>query len=208
MMSKKEKCDYYKEFIKITDCFVESANVLKDIAENFDMEKLNSDINKVHKLENDADTIVHKIRRYLIRDFLPPIDREDIALICNKLDDIEDGIDETLINMKILNIKNIKSDALELINILVKGCMAVKEVFNNIDNIKKSELILSKVIIINNLEDDGDRAYEKAIQNLYANEKDPIELIRWTNIYNCLEATIDTCEKIGDAVEDVVMKNT
>ena len=39
MMSKKEKCDYFKEFIKITDCFVESANVLKDIAENFDMEK-------------------------------------------------------------------------------------------------------------------------------------------------------------------------
>ena len=93
---KKENYNYFNEFITLTDYIVQSANTLKDIMENFNVEKLNVDIHEVHNLENEADKIVHKMRNYLIKDFLPPIDREDIALIINKLDDIEDGIDEIL----------------------------------------------------------------------------------------------------------------
>ena len=100
-MKSKENYNYFDEFISLTDYIVESANTLKDIMENFNIEKLDTDIVEVHKLEHEADNIVHKMRNYLIKDFLPPIDREDISLIINKLDNIEDGIDEVLINVKI-----------------------------------------------------------------------------------------------------------
>ena len=85
-MSKKEDYNYFNEFIKVTGYIVESSNTLKDIMENFNYEKLNTDIHEVHRLENESDKIVHKMRGYLIKDFLPPIDREDIAEIINKLD--------------------------------------------------------------------------------------------------------------------------
>ena len=120
-MIKKEKYNYFEEFKKVADYIVESANVLKEIMENFNIEKLNTDIHEVHKLENEADKIVHQMRSYLIKDFLPPIDREDIALISHKIDDIEDGVDEILINVKILDIYEIKPEVMELIDILVKG---------------------------------------------------------------------------------------
>ena len=207
-MSKKENYDYFKEFITATDYIVKSADTLKDIMENFNFEKLNTDIHEVHRMENDADEIVHKMRSYLIKDFLPPIDREDIALIINKLDNIEDGIDEALINIKILDIEVVKPEVLELIDLLVMCCRAVKDVFINLNNFKNVELINEKVVEINRLEDLGDRAYEKAMTSLYKNEQNPIELIKWTNIYNCLEETIDSCEIIGDCIEDVIMKNS
>jgi len=209
-MNKKnnEIYDYFKEFMLLSDYIVESAHTLKDIIENFDLEKLDEDISQVHKLENEADEIVHKMRNYLVKDFLPPIDREDIALIVNKLDNIEDGIDEILINVKILNIIDIKKEVIELIDILVLCCEAVKETFSNFQNFKNTDLIKRKVIYVNNLEEEGDRVYERLMMLLYKNEKDAISLVKWTNIYNCLEETIDKCEEVGDCIEDVIMKNS
>lgn len=207
-MNKNENYNYFNEFITVTEYIVKSANTLKDIMENFNLEKLNTDIHEVHKLENEADKIVHKMRRYLIKDFLPPIDREDIALIINKLDNIEDGIDEILINVKILDIKETKKEVIELIDILVMCCIAVKDMFIDFKNIKNVESINQKIIEVNKLEELGDRNYEKLISLLYVNEKNPIDLVKWTNIYNCLENTIDSCEEISGCIEDVVMKNS
>ena len=90
-MKKKEKLNYFNEFITITEYIVKSAGMLKEILSNYDLEKLDEDISSVHRLENKADHIVHSIRSNLIKDFLPPIDREDIAVICKKLDNI-DGV--------------------------------------------------------------------------------------------------------------------
>lgn len=207
-MKKKENYDYFNEFIALTDYIVKSANALKGIIEKFDIKEIDNNISNVHHLENEADKIIHKMRTYLIKDFLPPIDREDIALIGNKLDDIEDGIDEALINIKILNIIEIKHEIIELIDILVTCCEAVREIFLDFKNFKKVDLIKNKVIEVNKLEEQGDRIYEKLMISLYKNEKDPINLVKWTNIYNCIEDTIDSCEEIGDCVEDVVMKNS
>ena len=205
---KKENYNYFNEFILLTDYIVQSANTLKEIMENFDKNVLDTDITEIHKLENEADHIVHKMREYLIKDFLPPIDREDVVLIANKLDNIEDGIDEVLINTKILAIEEINDDVIELIYILVKCCEAVREIFIDFNNFKKIDLIKEKTINVNMLEEQGDKVYEKIMSKLYRNEKNPIELIKWTNIYNCLEATIDCCEEVADSVDEVVMKNS
>ena len=207
-MSKKENYKYFNEFISMADNIVDSANILNEIIENYDVENLEANIQRVHILENQADDTVHRMRNYLIKDFLPPIDREDIAEIVNKLDDIEDGIDEALINIKIFNIEKMKSEVLELVNVLLKCSVAVKDIFINLNNFKNIELIKQKTGQVNNLEEEGDRIYEKLMTSLYKNEKDPITLIKWTNMYNCIEETIDKCEEIGDCVEDVIMKNS
>ena len=207
-MKKKESYNYFKEFIQMTDYIVESAETLKDIMANFDIEKLNTDIVEVHKLENGADDIVHKMKSNLIKDFLPPIDREDITKIINRLDDIEDDIDEILINIKIFDITYIKHEVMELIDLLVVCCKSVREIFLDFNNFKNVELINQKTINVNHLEGQGDIIFEKLMTELYKNETNPIDLIKWTKIYNCLEDTIDSCEIIAECVDEVVMKNS
>ena len=82
------------------------------------------------------------------------------------------------------------------------------EMFLDFKNIKNIDLIKEKVIQVNKLEELGDRTYEKLMTMLYTNEKNPIDLIKWTNIYNCLENTIDSCEEISSCIEDVIIKNS
>ena len=207
-MKKKEKYSYFEEFIKIVEHIEESSNKLKELMNDYNEENLDKSIEEIHKLEHSSDRIVHKMRKFLIKDFLPPIEREDIALIANKLDDIEDGIDEIAIDFKIINIEYIKQDTLEIIDILVKATTAVKGIFEKLSDLKHPELVEEKLVIVNRLEEQGDRVYEKIISNLYKEEKDPIELIKWVNIYKGFEETIDSCEQISDCIQDVIMKNS
>ena len=208
MKNKKENYNYFDEFIKLSDYIVQSAEILKDTFLHFDINELEERTENVHKLENDADKIIHSIRNHLIKDFLPPIDREDISLIGHRLDDIEDSIDEIMINIKILNVTEIKDDVNEITEILVQATNAVKEMFLNFKNFKKMDIIKQKTIEVSELEEKGDRAYEKIMSSLYRTEVNPFNLTKWTNIYNWLEDAIDACEHVSDCVEDVILSNS
>lgn len=205
---KKEEYCYFNEFINNSSIILTSAEVLKETVQNYSKEKLQENITKVHKLENDADKALHKMRNYLIKDFLPPIDREDIVLIGHRLDDIEDFIDEILINFNILNIEKMRDDVVEFTDLLIECAKSVKDALEDFRNFKKADAVKEKVIAINELEEKADRLYEKVMKKLYSEEKDPIEIIKWTTIYSCLENTTDACERIGDLIEDVIMKNS
>lgn len=207
-MKKKEEYNYFNEYVKNSKYIVESAEILKETVSNYSQEVLQENITKVHKLENDADKTLHNMRAFLIKDFLPPIDREDIVLIGHRLDDIEDFIDEILINFNILNISKVREDVLEFTEILIECANSVKDALENFENFKKADIVKEKTIAINVLEEKADRMYEKAMKNLYKEEKDPVEIIKWTTIYNCMENTTDACERIADSLEDVVMKNS
>ena len=207
-MKKKEEYNYFNEFVKNSKYIVESAEILKETIANYSEAKLEENIAKVHKLENEADKTLHDMRSYLIKDFLPPIDREDIVLIGHRLDDIEDYLDEILINFNILNISSVREDALEFTELLIKCANSVKDALENFENFKKAEVVKEKTIAINVLEERADRMFEKAMKKLYKEEKDPLEIIKWTTIYNCMENTTDACEKIADCLEDVVVKNS
>lgn len=206
-LGKEEYC-YFNEFINNSGYILTSAEVLKETVQNYSMENLQESITKVHKLENEADKALHKMRNYLIKDFLPPIDREDIVLIGHRLDDIEDYIDEILINFNILNIEKMRDDVVEFTDLLIECAKSVKDALEDFRNFKKADSVKAKVIAINELEEKADRLYEKVMKKLYTEEKDPIEIIKWTTIYSCLENTTDACERIGDSIEDVIMKNS
>ena len=207
-LSNKEEYCYFNEFVNNSEYILASADMLKKTVSNYSIEKLQDNIIIVHKLENEADKALHRMRNYLIKDFLPPIDREDIVLIGHRLDDIEDGIDEILINFNILNVTYVRDDVAESIDVIIKCCEAVKEALVDFKNFKKADTVKEKVILINELEEKADKLYEKSMKKLYTEELNPVEIIKWTNIYNCIENVTDACEKVADSIEDVIMKNS
>ena len=105
---KKNKLNYYDEFIKMIEIIERTTVLLKDLIDNYNFDSLEEKNNLIHDLEHEADKIVFDVRNYLISDFLPPIDREDIGILLHILDNVEDEIDEIAKNFYILNVKSIK----------------------------------------------------------------------------------------------------
>ena len=205
---KEPKFDYYDEFIKNVDIALEISNTLQNYIENFDISNSQEVEEKVHGLENDADRNLHKILNFLVKDFLPPIDREDIVLLANKIDDTIDYLDEIVINLDILSVNNLRKDFKSFVEIINKLSIMLKKMFQNFKNTKKYEEIHNMVIEINNIEEEGDKIYENAIRELYKNESNPIEILKWNTIYNSIENIIDSYESVANTVGEIVLKNS
>ena len=205
---KEKNFNYYDEFIKNANIAIEISTILKKHAENYDINNSTEVEEKVHKLENDADKNLHETIDYLVKDFLPPIEREDIVLLVNKIDDIIDYLDEIAINFNILNIVVLRDNFLEFMELFNKVSVLLKEMLENFKDKKKHEEVYKYLIEINNIEENGDKLYEKAIKSLFTTEKDPIEIIKWKTIYNTLENGIDSFESVANTIGEIVLKNT
>lgn len=201
-----KKLNYYDEFINNMEYVIQSASILKEHIENFDETKSMEIEGRVHNLENQADNRLHEILNYLTKDFVPPFDREDIITISSAIDDLEDNIDEVVINLNIFNIIEIRDDVKNFARLIYEACEKLIELFGLLKNNKERSKMYEIVVNINELEGVGDSMFQNAISNLFAKEKNPIEVIKWQNIYNSLEDCMDQAEIVANCVEETIMK--
>ena len=206
---RKNKLNYFDEFIKMTSYIEDSINIFNNCINNYESSDLKEVNKQIHELENKSDIIVHNVMGYIITDFLPPMDRTDIGVLLHNLDEIEDEIDEIAKNFLILDIKFIdKEVAKKYSDLLIEESKQLKIIFNNLSNRKNKNKILECIIRINEIEDQADRFYEECMKNLYRNEKDAIEVLKWTTIYNCFEELFDDFERTADCISDIIVKNS
>ncbi|MBR3162774.1 MAG: DUF47 family protein [Clostridia bacterium] len=201
------KFNYYDEFIKNIEIALEMSQILKDFIDNYDNNKAKEIEQTVHNLENKADDNLHHLLETLVKDFLPPIEREDIVLLAKKIDDIIDCIDETVIDFNIFNIITIREDIKQFVELMNKLCTIEKEMMIKFKSSKKYDEVNKLVIEVNNLEEEGDRLYEMSIRKLFK-ESDTIEMIKWEKIYTSLENCFDSFESVADTLSEVVLKNS
>ena len=202
------KMNYFDEFEKNAEFAVESSNILYEFLKKFEYEKTAEIEDRVHKIEHSADRRVHAILNYLIKDFLPPIDRDDIIRITHRIDDVIDYIDEVTINLDILDVHELRPEAIEFAKLVVESSNALKEMLVEFKNIKKLDSIHELIVEVNTVEEKGDKLYQDAIRTLYKTNKNPIDVDRWWILYNCLENCLDACEKVADVVEEIITKNS
>ena len=205
---KKKEFNYFDEFIKNVDICCEISNIIKQHLDNFQNEDSKDTEEIVHKLENDADLNLHNIKNYLVKDFLPPIEREDIVLLINRIDDVVDNLDEIIIDLNIFNVSILRDDFKKFIDLICQMSIRLRDIMNSFKKVKKYEQIKDMIIEMNELEGQGDKLYENAIKNLYIIEQNSVEIIKWHNIYTTLEDAMDSFEAVADCVEEILMKNS
>ena len=205
---KKQTYNYFDEFIKSAELAQKIAKKLREVLDNFDEAKMEERAMELHTIENEADNNLHTLKDYLLKDFLPPIDREDVLSIAHQIDNIIDGIDEIIIDISIFNITSIRPELDEILDLLVGTINKTYALLVEFKNMKDKESIRAKCVEVNNLEEQGDRLYEKAIRGLFKTKENPIEVIKWTNIFEALENSFDSCENVAECIEEVLMKNS
>jgi len=179
---------------------------LKKMVEKEDYSEEN--VKKIKELEQHCDTLSHEIIDILNETFITPIDREDIHKIVNEIDDIMDLINVVANRLYIYKIKTVKNTYFpEFLENITDAVNAVKNAVLSLKDIKKPRRILEYCIEINRLENSGDSLREKAIIELFEKEKDPIEIIKWKEIYEVLETILDECEYLARTIEEVLVKN-
>ena len=204
-----KKTNYYFEtFIKMIDFSCQAADHLKDTLSNFSIEELPVRRRAMHKIEHTADLFRHEMMSQLVKEFVTPIDREDIILIANTIDTATDMIEDILIHVYMYNITEIREDVLPMVDVIAKCCQAVKEAVVEFPHFHKSTKLRESFIAVDQLENDCDLLYIDAVHKLFQETKDPVEKLIWSELYESMEECCDACAEVVGVMEVIVMKNS
>ena len=197
--------EFFDCFVESAKCFYRGALMLDEVM--LDYTRAAEKMKAIIDLEHEADAINDKIIDELNQTFITPIDREDIFALANGLDDGVDYLQTTLQRLVIYRTGQAKEGVVSMTKLLLESTSEIIKSFELLKDIKKNrELILASTHRIGKLESEGDRVYRQEIAYLFDNVKDPIELIKWKDILENLEDTLDHCEDVSDMIRGVVMK--
>ncbi|MCX6597332.1 MAG: DUF47 family protein [Acidobacteria bacterium] len=160
---------------------------------------------KVTDLEQQADAVIHEIYTKLGETFITPIDPEDIQSLASHLDDVIDYIEDATHRMNSYRIDQVTSPLKDLVKLVEECVLNLQRAFVALE---KQESVLVHCIEVNRLEEAADRVVRAAVAALFENEKDPIRLMKYKEVYETLEAATDACEDVADRLQNVVVKNS
>lgn len=159
---------------------------------------------EIKEVEHQCDFLTHEIIQRLNKTFVTPIDREDIHELARTLDDVMDAIDNAASLIPLYRIDKVRSGARELTRVIIQQ---TDEIRVAVEALEKRKGVLERTIEINRLENEADRIHKAAIGRLFDEEKDPIAVIKWKEIYDILEEATDACEDVANLLENVVVKH-
>jgi len=158
-------------------------------------------------MEHDADEVAHGIMNKLNMTFVTPLDREDIHALTCALDDIMDFIEAAVDRMALYEVAKPTEEAIKLCNILVQATEQTVKAVYGLRDLKKPEPVREACVAINRLENEGDQANRMALSKLFQMHDEPIEALKWREIYDQIETAIDECEDVADIIESVLLKS-
>lgn len=183
------------------------AQALKDLVEHFDqsIEKQKH----ILDLEHEGDIITHEIMDALNKTFITPLDREDIHALAAALDNIIDNIEAVADRMTLYNIGRMRDDVANMVDVLVRCVEQVSKAVGCMSNLAANHTrIMDHCIEIDSLENEGDRALRQALARLFNDETiRTVDIIKWKELYETIEAATDLCEDVSDVIESVIVKN-
>ncbi len=209
-LPKNEK--FYNLFEAQTDKLVEAAELLKELRE--EPSEIKKIAIKMKKLEEEADDLGHQIISSLHQTFITPIEREDIDILRQNLDDIMDEIERAVNRMAIYKISfsPFPKEIMEYLKIIEKAIREIKEGAKEIRDINKHfQDLRDRCERINQLENQGDDINRKILEELMTPSKitpqENLEIMKKKEIYESLENAIDKCEDVANVLESILIKN-
>jgi predicted phosphate transport protein (TIGR00153 family) len=187
MIPKEEK--FFDLFYELATKIEEGGELFLDMVEKYEYSE--QKIAKLKELEQEADVITHRTYEKMHKTFLTPIDREDIYALVNKMDSILDMVEASAARMSLYRVKVPAKEIIDQGKILNKAIKKVKYIVHAMKNMKNAKMIMDACVEINTLENEGDIVMRMIMTRLFEQEKDPIELIKWKEIFERIEEAIE-----------------
>lgn len=200
--------EYFTAFVTLAEYACQAARMLIETMEDYHPEELAQKRIEMHTIEHDCDIAKHHMIERLAKEFITPIEREDIMEMAHQIDNITDAIEDVMMRLYMFNITSIREDAVEMARIIERCTCAVREALAEFPNFRRSKTLHQYIVEVNHLEEEGDRLYMEATRRLYISDMHPVGINAWTHVFHIMEKACDACEDVSDVIESVMMKNT
>jgi predicted phosphate transport protein (TIGR00153 family) len=184
---------------------VQAAHYLRDLLEKDEGGRA-AITETIKKLEREADQITHDVVSRLDRTFITPLDREDIHLLASRLDDVIDMIDGIARRSQIFKLGDSPQGAILLADVVQRASAQILDAVRVLGD-GRPRTVLAACVEVKRLEEEGDALYHAWLGRLFDETGDPVRLMKWKEIYDSLERTLDVAEDVANVLESVVIKH-
>jgi len=195
--------EFFDLFVAVATRNKEAAQHLRDL---FDAppERRTPHVEAIKRLEHEADQVTHEVVNRLDRTFITPLDREDIHQLASDLDDVMDAIDGTARRAQIFRLGLAPAGVKQLAEVIQRMVAVLAE---GVSRLKKGDDVMRFCVEAKQLEEEGDALYHDALGQLFDKERDALEVIKWKEIYDNLEQTLDQGEDVANVLESITLKH-
>lgn len=194
---------FFHLFVEDGEILERAADRLREMVDRFD--RLDERVTEIQALEKAGDEIDREINRRLEDAFVTPFDREDIHELTVRLDDVLDGIQAIAETFVIYDVTRPTEEARRLAAIIAEQAVELHAAVRRLDGLKGLDRHLEKV---HDLEHEADGLSRAAVARLFRDGGDPLEVIKWRDLYTALEETIDAAEDAAEAIERMNHKSS
>jgi uncharacterized protein Yka (UPF0111/DUF47 family) len=167
-------------------------------------ERLDQLVSAIKVVEHEADTITHDIISRIDKSFVTPIDREDIHLLASRLDNVVDLVDGTARRAQMFHITDVHESARKLCDVLIRATECIESA---VLRMKDARFVVEQGRQVKLREEEGDAIYHEAVGDLFRGTPDPLEVIKWKELYDTIERALDQCEDVANVLESVALKH-
>ena len=163
---------------------------------------------RISDLEHETDTITHRCVEALHKTFITPIGRDQIHRLITRMDDIMDYVEAAAERIELYELTTMTGDVRDLADALHRAAQQVEGAVRGLRTLKEPQATLKLCIDINRLENETDAILRRSVARLFKDEKDPILVIKWKEIYENLESAADRCEDVANIIEGVILEHS
>jgi predicted phosphate transport protein (TIGR00153 family) len=195
--------EFYELFTRAGENMLETARLAERRFREFPQTGI--DQKDVKQLENQGDDLTRELIELLNTQYITPFDREDIYELAKAIDDVVDYIENASDLLGLYKVESRMEQSSEQCRVLVGAAEHLAKALSELRHLRRAE---PHIVGVKGLEDEGDRIVRDAIAALFeGHADDPVEIIRWKDIFEALEDAIDACETAADLVGNIVVKN-
>ncbi len=208
MFKRKNKSNYYFDsFPQLAHFSVRCGEMILEFMKNFDVNKLEEVKTSVHLIEHEADEVKHAVTAKLLKEFMTPIDREDIFELLKLIDDVTDAIEEISLKLYLYNYEELPPNTVEFTEITLECMKKMEECLKQFPHYLDKEVFEPYVREVIKLEEQGDVKYIEDVHKLYRTEKDVLKIHKCEEMYAMLEEVSDKCREVCRYVQNIALKN-
>ena len=163
---------------------------------------------KIDTLEQKGEDITRQTNLELSRNFITPFDREDIHSLIISIDNVADNLHGAASRMRLYQVDKITKSIRKLTEINLEACQNIDVAVRELRDLKKMKNITDAIVRINKLENKSDNVYDKAVLDLFENETDAKNIIKYKEVLSVLETAADKCKSVASILESISVKHS
>ncbi len=184
---------------------VQGGAILQDVVNDYT--DLDAKLAKLTAMEHEGDKIIEELVRRLNISFILPFDREDAFRLVQSLSVVLDYITGIIDRMILYKAGPPDARVKEMVEVLCDSLLLQEKAFNLLNKVEQNKKeILSCCAEITKLERKQDSLYRNGLANLFENVVEPIEIIKWREVYEHIEMAQDYVQQVAELISNIVVK--